>query len=261
MKRILCLIIMLISLLGLTSCDTYFLQVESGYFKYKTDGDTGYARIVGLTKEGQQQKTIVIPTMIDGHKVTTIGYPSDTIGGGVEWKCDFESDYLENIYYPDGIYLGDDIPFYRHLPNIKNVYWGEVKTAKLMNFGTYPSLIESVNVNVSLKCYEFNELGDDKYYANGEKIDYSYITIANVVYYLNDNTENTFFVDDCDGTKVNVIPPTPIRKGYKFNGWYKEKECINKWDFENDIIPKKEYDDEGNYIFKETSIYASWEEE
>ena len=261
MKRILCLIIMLISLLGLTSCDTYFLQVESGYFKYKTDGDTGYARIVGLTKEGQQQKTIVIPTMIDGHKVTTIGYPSDTIGGGVEWKCDFKSDNLENIYYPDGIYLGGDIPFYKHLPNIKNVYWGEISQNALMKFTRYKSYLDRIKVYVNSMCYYQNSFDENKILSDGTVIDYSYITIANVVYYLNDNTENTFFVDDCDGTKVNVIPPTPIRKGYKFNGWYKEKECINKWDFENDIIPKKEYDDEGNYIFKETSIYASWEEE
>ena len=261
MKRILCLIIMLISLLGLTSCDLYFMQSESGYFKYTVDGDTGYARIVGLTKEGQQQKTIVIPTMIDGHKVTTIGYPSDTIGGGVEWKCDFKSDNLENIYYPDGIHLGDVVSFYGYLKNIKNVYWGSVNEGKAMDFCTYSSLIDTVNVYISLNCYNINDFDKDYYFPNGEKIDYSYITIANVVYYLNDNTENTFFVDDCDGTKVNVIPPTPIRKGYKFNGWYKEKECINKWDFENDIIPKKEYDDEGNYIFKETSIYASWEEE
>ena len=67
------------------------------------------------------------------------------------------------------------------------------------------------------------------------------------------------FVDDCDGTIVNVVPPNPIREGYKFKGWYKEKECINKWDFEKDIIPSKEYDKEGNYIFKETAIYAGWE--
>ena len=90
-------------------------------------------------------------------------------------------------------------------------------------------------------------------------IDNSYIKVANVVYYLNDDTEDTFFVDDCDGTIVNVVPPNPIREGYKFKGWYKEKECINKWDFEKDIIPSKEYDKDGNYIFKETAIYAGWE--
>ena len=258
MKRILCLIIMLISLLGLTSCDTYFLQVESGYFKYKTDGDTGYARIVGLTKEGQQQKTIVIPTMIDGHEVTTIGYPSDTIGGGVEWKCDFESDNLEVLYIPSTVSVGENIYLYRTLNSLSKLYWARTKY--------YINIIQSayysnVNVFVTERCFDLNHLDENRILSNGTVIDYSYITIANVVYYLNDNTENTFFVDDCDGTKVNVIPPTPIRKGYKFNGWYKEKECINKWDFENDIIPKKEYDDEGNYIFKETSIYASWEEE
>ena len=102
---------------------------------------------------------------------------------------------------------------------------------------------------------------------NGEIKCFSYIDIltpANVVYYSIDwytsSIENVpYFVDDCDGTLVNVIPPTPYRKGYTFTGWYKEEQCINKWDFEKDIIPAKEYDEEGNYINKETKIYAGWE--
>ncbi|WP_035375910.1 InlB B-repeat-containing protein, partial [Haploplasma axanthum] len=68
-----------------------------------------------------------------------------------------------------------------------------------------------------------------------------------------------FFVDDADGTKVNVIPPDPYKEGYNFMGWYKELEGINKWDFENDIIPSKQYDEEGEYQFIETKIYAKWE--
>ena len=43
-------------------------------------------------------------------------------------------------------------------------------------------------------------------------------------------------------------------------GWYKDKDCTIKWDFRNDIIDKKEYDEEGNYIYKETKIYSKWKE-
>ena len=78
---------------------------------------------------------------------------------------------------------------------------------------------------------------------------------ANVAYYID---EEIYFIDDCDGTIVNVIPPVPYKEGYEFVGWYKDINGIDKWDFENDTISKKEYDEEGNYIFNETKIYSKW---
>ena len=51
----------------------------------------------------------------------------------------------------------------------------------------------------------------------------------------------------------------PQREGYTFGGWYKEPECVNKWDFETDKLPEATYDEEG-YItdFVETKLYAAW---
>jgi hypothetical protein len=51
-----------------------------------------------------------------------------------------------------------------------------------------------------------------------------------------------------------------------FDGWYKEEECINKWDFDIDILPDVKYDtvSEGMYagqereVYQETIIYAKW---
>ena len=57
------------------------------------------------------------------------------------------------------------------------------------------------------------------------------------------------------------LPPNPYRKGYEFLGWYKEPECINICDFENDIVPSKEYDKNGDYILKEIKLYAKWGKE
>jgi len=34
---------------------------------------------------------------------------------------------------------------------------------------------------------------------------------------------------------------------------------MNSFDFENEFIPNKEYDEENNYILKENNIYAKWE--
>ena len=60
------------------------------------------------------------------------------------------------------------------------------------------------------------------------KINYGYLEKkdsnyqkANVIYYLNNGTNEAFFVDYCNDSITNVIPPDPIREGYKFVGWYK----------------------------------------
>ncbi|MBO6263496.1 MAG: InlB B-repeat-containing protein [Clostridia bacterium] len=68
-------------------------------------------------------------------------------------------------------------------------------------------------------------------------------------------------MDNSDyGTTIKDTPYYPLREGYGFTGWYKEPECINKWDFENNTLPTVEYDEEGNpteYI--ETKLYAGWQ--
>ena len=62
-----------------------------------------------------------------------------------------------------------------------------------------------------------------------------------------------------EGGKIEGTPYEPQREGYTFGGWYKEPECVNKWDFETDKLPEATYDEEG-YItdFVETKLYAAW---
>ena len=90
------------------------------------------------------------------------------------------------------------------------------------------------------------------------------IVKANTVYMFNyDNAFNggVFAVDNYSyGEKIAEYRDKPLRDGFTFTGWYKEPECINKWDFENDTLPTVEYDEEGNpteYI--ETKLYAGWQ--
>ena len=62
------------------------------------------------------------------------------------------------------------------------------------------------------------------------------------------------------GNKIEPTPYLPLREGYMFTGWYKEPECLKKWDFENDKLPAVEYDEEGNPTeFIETKLYAGWQ--
>ena len=70
-------------------------------------------------------------------------------------------------------------------------------------------------------------------------------------------------IDDYDyGSKIEFIPPEPIREGYIFGGWFKEQECINKWDFETDVLPEERTeineDGEEEVVYQETKLYAKW---
>lgn len=60
------------------------------------------------------------------------------------------------------------------------------------------------------------------------------------------------FVDDLDeGETLVVIPPEPIREGYRFQGWYRDEACTEPFDLTT-------------YVRKDTdgilSLYAGWEQ-
>ena len=59
---------------------------------------------------------------------------------------------------------------------------------------------------------------------------------------------NTFTIED------ELTLYSPKKEGYIFDGWYKEKECINKWDFEIDTVKLEEN-------IEEIKLYAKWIEE
>ncbi|MBQ9900344.1 MAG: InlB B-repeat-containing protein, partial [Acholeplasmatales bacterium] len=212
--------------------------------------DTGEVMLIAFSKEGKKKDTIVIPTLIKGRKVTTLGYMKDYLlddGNGI-WTADFSGASYSKIYFH--CYLTT----YR-ISSGYDIFCCSTITSKFF-YGAYLRTTDLMIVSEKslYKCY-IPFLCKEGYETRAH---YNYNS-ANVVYYLNDDTDSTFFCDDCDGTKVNVIPPDPYRDGYKFIGWYKEKEGINEFDFEKEIIPSKEYDVENNYILNETSIYAKWE--
>ena len=62
---------------------------------------------------------------------------------------------------------------------------------------------------------------------------------------------------------IEFIPPNPEKDGYIFDGWYKEEECINKWDFNTDITGKEIFIEYENQYEEYPGIYlyAKWIEE
>lgn len=47
------------------------------------------------------------------------------------------------------------------------------------------------------------------------------------------------------GSKLKV-PIPPVKLGYRFDGWYKESSCVNKWDFDSDSVTS------------DITLYAKW---
>ena len=111
--------------------------------------------------------------------------------------------------------------------------------------------------------YVFNEIekGVFKRIHNVSNIEIENFIPANIVYFFNYEDEPNkgyFFIDIQEETGKLIKPPyDPQRKWYKFDGWYTESECINKWDFDNDEVTIT-YDEDGNRIYEEIKLYAKW---
>ena len=251
MKRI-CIILSFVLFIFLSSCTSNGGATHTlGDWKYKINTKTKEVMLIGFSEEGKKKETIVLPTMIKDKKVTTIGYLKDYAlddGNGV-WTADFSGATYNKIYFHSFI-------------NISRVKSGNgifmtSNPKEIIAF--YGRAFEGTDLLItSTDCFS-NGYIPNICKIDNEKKSFFHYNSANVIYYLNDDTDSTFFCDDCDGTKVNVIPPDPYRDGYEFRGWYKEKEGINEFDFDKEIIGNKEYDNDNNYILNETSIYAKWE--
>lgn len=82
---------------------------------------------------------------------------------------------------------------------------------------------------------------------------------ANVVYNLNaEDMVQYYYVDYVEGDqtpcKIENIPPEPTRVGYKFDGWYIDKECYTKWNFDSiPIFVPTENNPDGEF-----NLYAKW---
>ncbi|HEY8389363.1 MAG TPA: InlB B-repeat-containing protein [Clostridia bacterium] len=236
-KTVSILIIALFILSVFSGCNDKLTRGDFEYIFYG-EGDKREADIVGLTPDGMKKKILVVPKKINGYPVVAIWRRSITGYFQTIW----ETDQLEILYIPCKLQIFGNT--FLKCPNLNKIFvlnfeedttWGDY------NFDFYYT-------SISIYIYRYY------YISNMQK---STIKPANVTYYYNyDDSPNNgcYWLDNLeDGEKISFIPEEPIREGYVFAGWYKEPECINKWDFENDIIYASKDD------FYENKLYAKWE--
>ena len=238
MKKLLILLLCFVTLLTCNGCH----KLEPiGDFECFVNNNMNTVFVRGLSEEGKQKEVIMWPTDFGNYKVY--------------------------IYHQDGYFCGQN--FYVESENLKKMYFNtniidisgagrliEICSNEVIYY--YPSYQGSIShiyaaYHNTFYSYEYFLSSSNGYCDNINEV-------ANISYYYNYEKEGyqTYFIDNVFNETIINIPPNPKRKGYTFDGWYKEKECINIWDFEKEIIPEKMYDSEGNYDYKETIIYAKW---
>ena len=73
----------------------------------------------------------------------------------------------------------------------------------------------------------------------------SHLISSNVVFY-DEYTGKLIYIDYITNKTIGNNYVIPTRDGYSFTGWYKEPECINIFDVENQIMPGKNYENDEN---------------
>jgi hypothetical protein len=252
-KKIVLFFLILSILVCTCGCALGLEEIERDGVEYEKHNNrtAKYWKVASVGCGYEVPDTVYIPDEIDGIPVIGVGF--EQWGGPTAkiWGA-------KRVYFPWSIE-------YSPIGNIG--YTSEVKYIISASTEILVDIDEDLVYIIPLLLYNKS----DKYCLNTNpfrKIDLkeqSNIYPANVAYFFNyegNPNEGYFFVDWLGTTGRLTKPPySPKREGYKFVGWYKEAECLNVWDFENDIAeePKTTFDKDGNIIFNEFRLYAKWE--
>lgn len=236
MKKILVSMFLLVFGLCLVGCtDEPIKTYEDEYFIYNKKEYMNDDKIFlsGLTEKGKEQEILYIPSSFNGNKVilSNIAIISNLL--------QITSDSLKKVYMDAGL---TSFGNFRVVNN-------DIKIMIVST--TIKSYPDQGTVYISSKTFSELERKPIRPEVMPANISYNYN-------YENSPNDGYYWLDDYDNELITYIPTNPIRSGYQFGGWYKEAECINKWDFENDMVPEKEYDISEDYIFYETILYAKW---
>ena len=215
---------------------------EEGTQVSKKKGVSSGIMIQGLSEEGQEKETLVIPEYIDGINVVQLGKQ------GIGRKY-FESDKLKKVFVPFSVVMKKNVFYYCY--NLEKVILLSHEIGETSRSGADSFYLTSYHYSEEENTTNFFRYYDGcNYYFSNVSFMYNYDNAANDGYY---------WIDDCAyGERIEYIPEVPVREGYTFDGWFKESECVSKWNFETDTLPEAQYNEDEEEIYKETKLYAKW---
>lgn len=237
---------------------------ETEYFIYMVYDETSCVGILGLTDKGKEQEYLVIPETIDGKKVSDIGCSFGWEITKIKEEygdakyAQFKSEKLKKIFIISDVHMIRGLTFGYFIdksdcPNLDGVFYmyskpDNVSHPEVLFFrANLPGLIVSKDLG---KWKSIGRIPTALEFTANVSYCYNYEDAVNEGYYWIDNYEY--------GEKIEYIPEKPIREGYVFDGWYKESECMNTWNFEVDTLPQAQYGEEGYELYQETKLYAKW---
>lgn len=219
----------------------------SGDFIYRLNG--GQLFLEGLSEQGKEKETIVIPKEIDGYKVKELTYQYGlSVRGG-----NFESEKLKQIYIIPSMELWR-ISF-SNVPNL----------TKIIMVGAYSDIydIDYGNAEIffsTIENHDYWEADERGCIPGTQNVSHRWLSNCNYFYnYEGAENDGHYWSDNYDyGEKITYVPQNPEREGYIFGGWFQEPECVNIWNFETDTLPEAKYNEEGEALYQETRLYAKW---
>ena len=252
-KRIISCFLLLSVIFCICSCSNNYEYEYEGitYDRVRPLTDNNGYTVVGLSDEGKNMEVVYIYAEIEGLLVKNVG--SASIAGVT--KGYFTGNNLKKIYFPWSIeYVAD---YY---------LWDGYDTVYIISAST-KYLIDYRNINDIHIIPNFSYQNGIKFhrstYDKHSVIDKENVIPANIAYFFNyegNPNEGYFFIDLLEESGTLTKPRyDPKREGYTFEGWYKEAECINAWNFDTDTVIIN-YDEEGNRIYEEFCLYAKWAE-
>ena len=245
-------------IIDLFNIEGEYPEYESGDWRYavrKNKDGTKEGYIVDFSLKGKEKEYVILPTQLDGITIVGIGYSIHPNVMVTRVVCNLQSTNIQRIYMPNTSTYTKPVDIYcDKLPkDCLQIVWSDIGNA---------------DWGVSLKWGDDYFFGVNQYISDtSENAKYTNRGhIANVTYMYNyDNAPNGgyYWADNYENDLIKYIPPEPKREGYTFVGWYKDRECTEKWNFENDktgdnIIVDSPF----NLGFKYTGtyLYAKWRE-
>ena len=208
-------------------------------------------KIYDLSEQGKELEVVVIPTEIAGRKVV-----------GFHTYYSNSHSYVRSISFSNQrVYFTDYVPFDYTVFQYREGVLVFILFAEDLDDPVFSQYNKNYRSDVMQLFVKRTLTG----FSEGQIV-YRYEDIllpASVSYYYNyDNAPNQGYYWLDDGYSNETIkhrPKDPTREGYEFTGWYKEPECVNKWDFKVDIVPEKNFIKKySTYIYEETALYAGW---
>ena len=238
-------------IIDLFNIEGEYPEYESGDWRYavrKNKNGTKEGYLIGFTEEGKQKKCVVLPTELGGVTIVGICYRYRTSMMSASQVGKIESDCLKRIYVPNAYTytkmnyanVVDRLPF-----DCLQIVWQDRNADTGWSVRIF---MDKHYILADNLCKSETENWHYKGYVANVSYMYNYDNAPNDGYYWADNYENDL---------IKYVPPEPKREGYTFGGWYKDKECTEKWDFESDKTG-----DNIQYVFgyqyTGTYLYAKW---